>query len=634
MNEQAGARRLVGWERVGLALAAAIAAQCSGPYTSEDVAPSGDEGLAGGGGAAGFGGGKVFEDTRPVVSAPRTPPPVSGGTLLTLGNDRVVIADPDRDRILTVDLAARRKIAEVTLTVGAEPTRLVADPRGVVHVVLRGTGEVASVDPVAGSLLDRRRVCRAPRGIAFDAAADALVVACLEGWLVELSASGDGAMRETFVATDLRDVLLLGTTLVATRFRSAEVLYLDAERHVTKVLKPFEGDEQFSATTAWRAVAAPNGELVIAHQRALDTTINVGGATDGGTGSGGAAGRTGEEPPSGYGSSFDTCASIVQGTITTVTPAGAVLTHSTIPGAALPVDVAVSSRGSIAVANGSLDPEMFGPGTSFVEFAHSTAGVSIECGVSVVRADKIGTVTSVAFDDAGRFLAFSREPSTLWVYGDDGIWEVSLGGEDVTDTGHDMFHADTGNGIACASCHAEGTDDGHVWNFSDFGARRTQPLDVGLEGSAPFHWDGTLGSFGALVHEVFERRMGGPLENAERVQALERYVYGLKRRPPMRGYDEAAARGQVLFESREVGCSTCHTGEKLTNGLSESIGKGNATQVPSLIGVSTRTPLMHDGCAATLRDRFDPACGGDRHGNPEVLDDAELDDLIAYLEAL
>ena len=127
---------------------------------------------------------------------------------------------------------------------------------------------------------------------------------------------------------------------------------------------------------------------------------------------------------------------------------------------------------------------------------------------------------------------------------------IPLGGEDVTDTGHDIFHADTGSGIACASCHAEGTDDGHVWNFTDLGPRRTQSLDVGLEGMAPFHWDGTLPSFGHLVHEVFQRRMGGPEETAERITALEKYVYGLERRPPLRAYDEAAERGKACSNRR------------------------------------------------------------------------------------
>ena len=44
---------------------------------------------------------------------------------------------------------------------------------------------------------------------------------------------------------------------------------------------------------------------------------------------------------------------------------------------------------------------------------------------------------------------------------------------------------------------------------------------------------------------------------------------------------------------------------------------------------------MHDGCAATLRDRFNPACGGgDRHGVTSQLSSAQIDDLVAYLQTL
>ena len=58
------------------------------------------------------------------------------------------------------------------------------------------------------------------------------------------------------------------------------------------------------------------------------------------------------------------------------------------------------------------------------------------------------------------------------------------------DTGHLIFHANAGGGLACASCHAEGNDDGRVWNFTCEGPRRTQSLHVGLRGTEPFHWSG------------------------------------------------------------------------------------------------------------------------------------------------
>jgi hypothetical protein len=43
---------------------------------------------------------------------------------------------------------------------------------------------------------------------------------------------------------------------------------------------------------------------------------------------------------------------------------------------------------------------------------------------------------------------------------------------------------------------------------------------------------------------------------------------------------------------------------------------------------------MHDGCAKTLAERFDPACGGAKHGNTAQLSDAETRDLVSYLETL
>jgi hypothetical protein len=57
-------------------------------------------------------------------------------------------------------------------------------------------------------------------------------------------------------------------------------------------------------------------------------------------------------------------------------------------------------------------------------------------------------------------------------------------------------------------------------------------------------------------------------------------------------------------------------------------------QVPSLVAVGYRAPFMHNGCAATLADRFNPACGGNAHGNTAGLSDAQRNDLVAYLESL
>jgi hypothetical protein len=574
-------------------------------------------------------------DTRPIVSAEHTPPPISGGTLLALGErGRAVVADPDRDRIVVVDTETPAVLHELALELGDEPGRLVEDAAGRVHVVLRGSGELVTVDPATGELVERRALCRAPRGIAFDEKNDALVVACVEGTLVELPATGGEAFRTTVVAPDLRDVVFLGTTLVATRFRSVEILYLDEARNVTTRVTPLANDASIAATTAWRAIRALDGGLLVTHQRALDTPIDTGADVGadfipggGGFGSGG-----------GYGNRFDPCASIVMGTMTTATPEGTVLTHATIRTVALPVDVAISPTGLIAVANGAHDATapVKGFSTPLEIVQPPIQDHPGDCGGGTFVSGINGTVTAVTYDADGQLLALQREPSALWIYDETyAKREIALGGADVTDTGHTLFHADSSTGIACVSCHAEGGDDGHVWSFLGIGQRRTQPLDVGLEGTAPFHWDGDLPSFGDLVHDVLERRMGGPVESPEHVAALERTVFGFRRRPPVRdANDESALRGKALFESEEIGCATCHEGPTLGNTESADIGKGATMQVPSLVGIASRPPYMHDGCATTLLGRFDPACGGSQHGHAELLDEAGLTDLISYLETL
>jgi cytochrome c peroxidase len=98
---------------------------------------------------------------------------------------------------------------------------------------------------------------------------------------------------------------------------------------------------------------------------------------------------------------------------------------------------------------------------------------------------------------------------------------------------------------------------------------------------------------------------------------------------------EAVARGEALFNDEAVGCASCHGGPMFTNNKSVDVGTGKAFQVPSLVGIASRAPFMHDGCAPTLQARFGGYCGGgDAHGKTSQLSQAEVADLVAYLETL
>ena len=90
-----------------------------------------------------------------------------------------------------------------------------------------------------------------------------------------------------------------------------------------------------------------------------------------------------------------------------------------------------------------------------------------------------------------------------------------------------------------------------------------------------------------------------------------------------------------VFEDAEVGCASCHSGPHFTNNQNANVGTGKVFQVPSLLGLAARAPYLHNGCAATLRDRFNPACGGgDLHGQTSQLTTGQIDDLVAYLSSL
>jgi Cytochrome c len=603
-------------------------------------------------------------DERAALSAPSTPTPISGGTLTVLADgSTVLVADPERDRISVVDLRAFVLRGTIQLEPGDEPGRGVEDAQHLVHVALRRGGAVVAINPFSASLVSRRAVCASPRGLAFEAATGQLHVACAEGKLVSLPAAGGDITRTLTLDHDLRDVVVSAGQLWVTRFKSAELLRVSSAGTVERrsrlpqafgqLARPGKDDTgnvlhdvTLVPSTAWRAVSNPTGGAVIVHQDAVQDEIEITepSATGSAYGGGGAFG-TG-------------CDGIVRNAVSVVSTDGSVVSTSFV-GAPLPVDVAASADSRwVAVAHaGSSDPlaprptvefrgdggvpsagpAFFGGGlsVSVLDRTNLTGGCVFPQPVGVTD-----PVTAVTFTSSGALLAQTREPPQLVVIASlpGGAPQIiALPGESRLDTGHELFHRDAGGGIACASCHPEGGEDGRAWRFKGFGVRRTQPLHVGLRGTAPFHWVGDLDDIGELMSQVFVGRMGGVRESDARVSALSEWLFSIKPPAAIRpATEDAVARGRELFNSTQVGCATCHSGAKLTNNKSVAIDSGAELklQVPSLVAVGYRAPFMHDGCAETLTARFDPACGGDKHGDVSGLSAEQREDLVAYLESL
>ena len=573
------------------------------------------------------------------TSLAKSPPAISGGTMAVAPDGHTVIAsDSDRDRIYVVDIPSRTVKFSIPLVEGSEPGRVAVDASGHAYVSLRGSGNIATVDLAAGTASEVH-VCAAPRGLAYDAEANMLHVACLDGFLASIPLAG-GPVRHIALDRDLRDVVLTKNNILVSRFRQGDVIKLSRDgEYIGKT-------DTRGGNLAWRMVRPPTTPAPDADASTSDTGAN------------------GDEPvivsqdptdPSlsqgdvgAYGSAAafvnDACGA------TTVTPTrldipgrGKVL----VPPAVLPVDLATNGReyAIVAAGNGHTPalPQIFvyrpqAPSSASQSGADSFGDEvptnNAEC-VAMAKGFLPGQAIAVVYDGDDQLIVQSREPAKLFIMSPDRqrvAKEIVLSGESREDTGHAIFHSNSGGFIACASCHAEGGDDGRVWALTE-GSRRTPSMRGTIKNTAPYHWDGTMKNMGDIVDHVFVTRMSGPKLESPKVATLQTWLEAIPAPPKLAVQDPpAVARGQDLF--MQHGCPTCHAGASLTNNRNQDVGTGAAFQVPALVGVAWRAPYLHSGCAKTLKDRFDVSCGGSQHGDTADLTPAQIGDLTTFLETL
>jgi cytochrome c553 len=582
---------------------------------------------------------------------------------MTHDGTTAVVADPDRDALYVVDVTAMAVRSTISLKAGDEPGRLAEDGEGRVHVALRGGGALVTVDPTRGALLTRRSVCPAPRGVTWDGTSDSLWVACATGELVQLPAGGGSATRSLHVERDLRDVIVQNGALSVTSFRSASLLQVAPDGSITGRSSLNPGPNGSAPQVAWRAIGLPAGGILIAHQ--MESTQSISTMTPGGYGGGG-GGLPGPLRPGGpildAGSPLPSLSvtldqsadaseifegdagppistpqpffgsSIVTSALTELTPQGDLIFQRPINGV-LPVDVAVGPDGTTfaGVTPGSAFTQ--GLGTFFVVTQN---GMGAETDFTLSPLSPTDQPIAVAFTPSGNVILQTREPAKLWMVPLAGgnVTSVLLSAAPREDTGHDVFHTQAGAQIACASCHPEGGDDGHVW-LLDGEKRRTPSLRGTIAGTAPYHWPGDQKDLPTLVNNVYTLRMSGAQLPSDEMSALTGWVQTIPAPPAPSWVDpKAASAGRTVFSSSAVQCSSCHSGAKLTNNKTVDVGTGGAFQVPPLVGVGWRTPLLHDGCASTIADRFGSACSTTAHGDVSKLSSQEIANLTAFLETL
>lgn len=573
--------------------------------------------------------------------------PVSGGTmLLTADGERVVIADPDRDRVMVVTLATR-SASEIALQAGDEPGRLIEDGAGRVHIALRRGGALVTLDASLTSVVARRPVCGEPRGVAWEAERDVVHVACAGGELVTFKAEGGPALRTLRLDRDLRDVVVNRDKLVVSRFRSAELLYIDPKGNVVarktspvtaRVVpqqpnpSPLPGvrRDAFGAV-AYRAVPLSDGGILMVHQRATDTPLA---ARPGGYGGGG-----GFEPQQ----CSNTCCfrTLNEAAITVIRPDLPAVAVRNVFNGALPVDVAINEeakRVAVVLAGArevqvvSTDALARVDDPACVNFVPNPGEVT-----TLHDGSSTALPTSVAWTDADALLIYYPDIPMLRMHSGPDLQQVvtiNLPGKRRSDGGRDFFHRQTPSGLSCASCHPEAREDGRTWTINDTRVR-TQSLAGHLLARKPYHWVGDMFDLGILLQDVFTMRMlGGPVVGDD-VAKLGQWLDSIPAPKASAPIDPAAvARGKALFESPMVGCDSCHGGTLFTRNQVFDVGTGGRFKAPSLLGVAARAPFMHTGCAPTLRDRFGMCGGGDLHGMTSQLSATQIEDLVAFLESL
>ncbi len=204
---------------------------------------------------------------------------------------------------------------------------------------------------------------------------------------------------------------------------------------------------------------------------------------------------------------------------------------------------------------------------------------------------------------------------------------------------------------SCHTCHYEGGGNSVVMDTWNDGSARTTKTVLPLYdvvNTGPWTWHGWQTDLRDAMRKSLTTTMQGKEPSDAEVDAMLAFL-GQLRRPPNpqgtpsieSGRGEAIERGRLLFASERAACSTCHSGDRFSDGQVHDVGTGDRRDrydgynTPSLLGVRQKTILMHDGKVASLEDLLKgPHNPAQVAGSGEPLTEQEILDLVAYLRSL
>ncbi|MSQ02470.1 MAG: hypothetical protein EXR71_11365 [Myxococcales bacterium] len=197
----------------------------------------------------------------------------------------------------------------------------------------------------------------------------------------------------------------------------------------------------------------------------------------------------------------------------------------------------------------------------------------------------------------------------------------------------DKMAAD-GAGVSCSTCHFDGRNDGLTWTFSD-SVRQTPTLAAAVAETAPYTWTDGVDTVAAEAVVTSQGRMGGAALTARDALDIQAFILSIPEVDVhQKGVmDDAVQRGRAIFASAEVGCASCHPAPLYTDNEHHDIYGLTKVNTPSLVGIASSAPYLHNGSAGDLRGVVDAALNGEM-GATGHLSEPEKDDLVAFLATL